>query len=156
LKEKILKDPEFQLWAIMMQASDLFHKARSKELKECGVTFRQAQVLFVLVANQGESTIGELARWLFRASHTISILIYRMERAGLVSIQKGPNARSPMKILITEKGRDLYDKCLNIESIHEVLSVISPEEREQLFKSLKKIRTKSFEYIHEVEQMPYP
>ena len=154
--EKILKDPEFQLWAIMMQASDLFQKARSKELHECGVTYRQAQVLFVLTANRGQSTMGELSKWLFRAPHTISILVDRMERDGLVTRQKGPNARSPMKIVITEKGKDLYEKCLKIESIREVLSVIAPEERERLFKSLGKIRTKSFEYIHEVEQMPYP
>jgi len=152
----ILEDPDFKLWVILMQASDVFAKARAKEVNKYGITFRQSGVLFHLTASNGKSTINGLSRWLMREPNSILVIVNRMGKDGLITKEKGKDGKGRTKIVITKKGRQAYDKCLKWDSIREILSVLSTREKDQLFKSLKKIRGQAFEVLKEIEQLPYP
>ncbi len=152
----LLDDPDFQLWVMLMQASDVFAKARAKEVKKFGVTFRQSGVLFHLAASNGKSTMNELSRWLMRKPHSILVIVNRMEKDGLITKEKGKDGKGRTKIVITKKGMQAYDKCLTRESIRSTLSVLSAGEKDQLFRSLKKIRDQAFEALNEVERFSYP
>jgi len=152
----IFDDPDFQLWVILMQASDVFAKARAKEVNRYGITFRQSGVLFHLAASNGESTIKDLSRWLMREPHSILVIVNRMEKDGLITKERGKDGKGRTKIVITEKGRQAYEKCLKWDSIKETLSVLSAAEKDQLFRSMKKIRGQAFGIINEPEKFSYP
>jgi DNA-binding MarR family transcriptional regulator len=152
----ILGDPDFKLWVILMQASDFFAKARAKEVNRYGVTYRQSGVLFLLTASNGKATMNELSRWLMREPHSILVIVNRMEKDGLITKEKGKDGKGRTKIVITKKGRQAYERCLKLDSIRDILSVLSKRERDQLFKSLKKIRVQASELLNETEQLSYP
>ena len=149
-------DADFKLWVILMQASDVFAKARGKEVKKFGVTFRQSGVLFHLTASNGRSTMGELSRWLMREPHSILVIVNRMEKDGLITKEKDNNGKGRTQVVITPKGREAYAQCLTRDSITETLSVLSSREKDQLFKSLKKIRDQAFTVLNEIDKFPYP
>ena len=80
-------DKEYQLWALLRQTRDAVSRARGKELKEYGISGRQSSILFTiqLIEQTGSiPTPAEIARWQFREPHTVSTLLKRMEREGLV------------------------------------------------------------------------
>lgn len=152
----ILEDPDFKLWVILMQASDFFAKARAKEVNSFGVTYRQSGVLFLLTASNGKATMNELSKWLMREPHSILVIVNRMEKDGLITKEKGKDGKGRTKIVITKKGRQAYERCLKLDSIRDILSVLSKRERDQLFKSLKKIRVQALGLLKETDLLSYP
>ena len=152
----ILKDQDFKLWVILMQASDFFAKARAKEVNKYGVTYRQSGVLFRLAASNGKATMNDLSKWLMREPHSILVIVNRMEKDGLITKEKRKDGKGRTKIVITKKGRQAYERCLNFDSIRDILSVLSKRERDQLFKALKKIRVQALDVLNETEQLSYP
>ena len=90
----------------------------------------QAGVLFILDAIEGKATPTEISRWLLREPHTVSVLLTRMEREGLVSKAKDPGKKSTVTVTLTEKGRQALGQSRERESIREIMSCLSDEERQ--------------------------
>ena len=88
---------------------------------------------------------------------TISGLVGRLLRNGLVNRAKVPGKKNMMEITLTEKGKKAYQDSLKMESIHEILSCLSEEERKQLYATLQKLRDKALKsLIAERESLPFP
>jgi len=135
------------------------YRAREKELSKYGITPRQAAVLFivkVINATEGEATPGKVSRWLLRESHTVSRILTRMENEGLVSKTKGSGKKNEINVTLTEKGEQLYKQSLKRESIKEIMSCLSEEERQQLDSSLEKLRNKALQNLETASQVPFP
>ena len=104
-------------------------------------------ILFVISANGGSVTPSLISNWMLREPHTISSIISRMEKQGLVEKTRKIGGNVEIIITLTEKGRQIYGKISNIESIREMLSCLPEEEREQLSLSLKKLRDKGLSHL---------
>ena len=68
---------------------------------------------------------------------------------GLISRTKDPVKKNSWKIGLTDKGNEAYQNSLVRQTIHEVFSVFSEEERELLIESLQKICNRTLEYMTE-------
>ena len=154
MKDQLAADRDFNLWVLLHQVSDIIFKAREKELSQYGVTTMQAGVLFVIEAVGGKATPGEISRWLLREPHTISSLLTRMERGGLVS--KSIGKRRTLGVTLTAKGRQAFSQSMKRESIREILSCLSEEEHRQLGSSLEKLRDRALQKLTTVMEVPFP
>lgn len=132
-------DKEVQLWALLHRTSDALSKARSKELRGSGISAMQVAVIFFTNIIDGVATPGEISRWLFRESHTISELLRRMEKKGLIKKFKHTTKKNVVGIRITEKGNRMYEEAMKRESIKGLISTLSSEEQEQLSFLLSKL-----------------
>jgi DNA-binding MarR family transcriptional regulator len=84
-------------------------------------------------------TLDELANWTLKEFNSVSTLINRMEKKGLVKkIKKDGDLKT--YIVLTEKGSDLYHKQVTERSIHLIFDKLSTEEKKQLDSILKKVR----------------
>ncbi|MFC1901623.1 MarR family winged helix-turn-helix transcriptional regulator [Chloroflexota bacterium] len=152
-------DQDYQLWVRFNQARDVIFRAREKELGQYDITPRQVAILFTLkILNdiKVKATIVEISRWVLREAHSVSRILTRMETEGLVSRSKGVDKRNEVVINLTEKGEQAYTQSLNRESIREIMSCISEEDRQQLFSYLKKLREKGLEYLAEKAKVHLP
>jgi len=159
MENQFLEDRDYNLWVRLHQARDVSYRAREKELSKYGITPRQAAVLFivkVINATEGEATPGKVSRWLLRESHTVSRILTRMENEGLVSKTKGSGKKNEINVTLTEKGEQLYKQSLKRESIKEIMSCLSEEERQQLDSSLEKLRNKALQNLETASQVPFP
>ena len=149
-------DQDFELWVLVNQVRDLLLKAREKELRPHGITATQAAALFVIEAIGNEATATEISRWLLREHHTVSGLLSRMEKEGLISRSKDFPIRSLARVTLTEKGRQAYYQSAKRACIRNVMRVLSQEERQLLSSFLKKMRDEGIKQLLGDLKPPFP
>jgi DNA-binding MarR family transcriptional regulator len=140
-KKRILKreDPDINLYILLDQTNSIVLNAVELELKHLRVTQPQARVLTMLSRENRPVTLDELANWTLKEFNSVSTLINRMEKNGLVKkIRKDGDLKA--YIVLTEKGSDLYHLQVTERSIHLIFSKFSANEIKQLDSLLKKVR----------------
>jgi len=136
----------YGLWVLLNQARDSMHKAREKELAQYGISSSQAAVLFISNMIDAEVTPSEISRWLLKEPHTVSAIITRMEKQGLVKKIKGKGKNNSVQIALTKAGEEAYHNSEKIQSIKEITSHLTPEEILQLSALLTRLRDISIDY----------
>jgi DNA-binding MarR family transcriptional regulator len=150
-------DEDYKLWVLLNQATDAALRARQKELDRYGISVAQATVFFVIQAIGEKATPAEITRWLLRESHTVTELLNRMEKEGLVTKTKDLERKNMVRVSITEKGRQAYEQSTKRKSIHKVMSSLSQEERQQLRSYLERLRNKALgDLTAERTKPPFP
>ena len=146
-----------ELWALLSQASNALGRVADSELNQVGISMMQAAVL-VFVKNSKEPVIpAHISRWLFREPHTVSQLLMRMEKQGLVKRTKDLDRKNQLRITLTEKGEKAYQKQIEMRSIGKILSTLSPEECDKLGARLKKLRDEAVrELDSRPRELPFP
>jgi DNA-binding MarR family transcriptional regulator len=132
-------DPEINLYVLMDQANSVITQAVELELKHLQITQPQARVLTMLSRQNTPVTLEELANWTLKEFNSVSTLINRMEKKGLIKkIKIDGNLKT--YITLSEKGSDLYHRQVTERSIHLIFSKLSKDEQKQLENTLKKVR----------------
>src|SRR4030042_6918301 len=149
-------DQDYDLWVLLNQAQNLIMNARDIELAEYGTTAMQAAVLFITNAVGEETIPAEISRWLLRKPATISGILDRMEKTGLVERVKDLPRKNLVRIRLTEKGKQAYKQSLKRESLHKVMSCLSDEERQNLASILVKLRNRATKVLTHKEEIPFP
>jgi DNA-binding MarR family transcriptional regulator len=140
-------DDDLMLWWLILQTRSLMYKARSIELQEYMTTPAESQLLWVVKGLDHPPTETEISRWLLREPHAISSILKRMEKKGLAIREKDPERRNITRVRMTEKALELYPLLAKREVVHEIMSVVSDDERRQMRPVLKRIRDKAIESI---------
>ena len=156
MNDQLLDDRDYNLWILLGQARDMVFKARGKELSQYGVTVEQASILFVIRAIGGKATPTEISKWMLREPHTISVILTRMEKDGLVTKRKDLDKKRQIIVALTEKGRQACGQSARRESVREIMSCLSEEERDQLGSLLEKLRDCALNNIARVVLPPLP
>jgi len=150
-----VRDQDYELWVLLAQTRELMYKARQKELAQYNISPQQSAVLFIIKALGDEVTPAEIARYLLREHHSVSELLKRMEKDGLVSKIKDSAKKGRVKILLTQKGEQANKHSMKRKSIKEIISCLSDEERQQLQSSLKKLRDSALK-LAVARELPFP
>jgi DNA-binding MarR family transcriptional regulator len=102
-----------QLCYTLYATSMAINRAYKPLLDELGITYPQYLVLSCLSEEDGR-TITAIADRLALEPSTITPLVKRLERCGLVERRRNPNDERQVHVSLTGKGRDLHAKsaCL--------------------------------------------
>jgi len=149
-------DQDYKLWVLLDQAEHAVSKAREKELSHYSITTVQAAVLFIIQAIGNEATPAEISRWLFRKSHSVSGLLSRMEKEGLVRKVKDLDRKNMVRVTLTEKGQQIYRQSNKRRFIRKIMSCLSEEEHQQLTSCLERLRNKAFKELGVNPKPPFP
>ena len=156
MENSLSVDKDYALWVLLLQAKDTVFKAREKELSQYGISPEQAGVLFIIHTIGNTATPAEISRWLLRKHHTVLGILGRMEKAGLVRKTKDPERKNLVRVTLTEKGQQAYYQSTRIESIREIMSSLSKEERQQLSSCLQTLRDKALKGLGMDQKPPFP
>ncbi|MFC7440787.1 MarR family winged helix-turn-helix transcriptional regulator [Laceyella putida] len=90
------------------------------------------------LSDEGDMTIGELSQKMFLACSTMTDLIDRMEKNGVVERVRDERDRRVVRIHLLEKGREIIDEVLQArrQYLAEILSHLSDEEALKMKKHL--------------------
>jgi MarR family transcriptional regulator, 2-MHQ and catechol-resistance regulon repressor len=107
--------------------------------KQNNITEQQMTVLKILARNPMQ--MNELGRELLVSSPTITSLIDRMEKKGIVKREDCKDRRK-IKIQLTAEGKKLYQKAMEQyrELLQKSFNVLAPEEASELLRLLKKLK----------------
>lgn len=146
----------FELWVLIAQTKDAILRAREQEYARYGISNERRAVLYIVQSKGGCATPVEIARYLFRELHSVTELLVRMEKDGLVVRQKG-SGRSKVEVRLTEAGRDVVRQSLHNEADGKIFSALTRKQRERLAQYLWKLRARTLEHLGVPEwQLNFP
>jgi DNA-binding MarR family transcriptional regulator len=131
---------DFLLWLLLHHSHSAVNKVSQKELVKYGITLPQLAVLREVLRSGEKATPAEIARQLFLESHSVSEQLRRMEEEGLIKKVRDLNRKNLVRIKVTEKGHRFLTRANDRKSIHYLMSVLSEEEKFELWLILAKLR----------------
>jgi DNA-binding MarR family transcriptional regulator len=139
------KDKEYDLWILMSRVYHMIAKLSNMELSKYNILPVQAYMLFIMRAMGSETTPGELSRFVYEQRSSVSDILNRMEKQGLITKEKKSEGKGRVLVKITEKGENVLQQSEQRTHLHNVLATLSEEKRDQLESALEILRDKSIE-----------
>jgi DNA-binding MarR family transcriptional regulator len=139
-----------RLWRQVYQTYTLLKKCEDQIFEEYGLTTEQYGIL-VSIGYLGEpARITDIARWLERSTNSISMIVDRMVKAGLVRRVRDKSDRREVHVFITSKGGNALKPATvaSLETIRKILSPISREDRSTLLSLLGTLKYRILEYLN--------
>ncbi len=136
MKEAFLLDN--QLCFRLYTASRLLTQAYHPLLSEQGLTYPQYLVLLVLWEKDGQP-VNDIARRLFLETNTVTPLLQRMEKEGILTREKGKKDARQMIVSLTRKGKALQEKLTDVPMAvgsAVICDSVNPETAPELFRML--------------------
>ena len=99
-----------QIWFRLYTAARLITQAYTPMLSELGITYPQYLVLMVLWEKDA-IPVNDIARRLLLETNTVTPLLQRMERQGLVIRERGEQDRRQQFVSLTEKGKAMEEQA---------------------------------------------
>jgi DNA-binding MarR family transcriptional regulator len=138
------------LWHKLYITWSLFKQYIDETFKDYGLTSEQYGVL-VSIAYLGEpARITDIARYLERSPNSISMIVDRMVKAGLVKRARDRRDRRVVYVSKTSKAEAILKPAgwAGMDRVHMVLSAISYEDRLVLLDLLAKLRYEILKYLN--------
>lgn len=150
------EDRDYNLWVLIRQTRDAIMKAREKELAQAGISSIQAAVLFTMQAIGEAATPAEISRRLVREPHSVSGLLSRMQKQGLIKKVKDLPRKNMVRVTMTEKGLAAYRISKERASMHTIMSILSEIDKKELWDKLEKLRDKALKLAGIGYILPFP
>jgi len=142
---------EHRLWVIFHQTHDLLGRYEDKCLEDSHLTKEQHLILwlieFMTDGNDNPVILSDVASSLFRNLNSISAIVNRMEKNGLVKKHRDLPDQRAIRLVITPKGKEAFNNAVKPSNllVRRVFSTFSPEELHTIRSLLKKLREKIYE-----------
>ncbi len=136
-------ETDYRLWVLLAQARDALQKARTAELASNGVSAVEAYALFALHDLGPSASPAEVSRMMFRGHNTVSALLVRMEKKGLLERARDRSRRNIWRVNLTEQGKLACERAMEIKSLRAAFSDLSELDKEQLEKHLRSVRDRA-------------
>ena len=94
-------------------AARLITQAYTPMLTELGITYPQYLVLMVLW-EKDEQPVNDIAHRLLLETNTVTPLLQRMEKLGIVSRKKGELDKRQQIVSLTQKGKEMEEKAYEL------------------------------------------
>ena len=132
-------DTDQDLWLLFTHARYAVYRAREKELQALGTSPEHVGALFIIQALGEKATPSEIARQMIRRPHTVSALLKRMVKIGLIKEVKDLDRKNMVRAVLTDKGKRIYKASTLRGPIHRILGQLNDNEKKRFRKTLEKI-----------------
>ena len=142
MNEKFLLDN--QLCFRLYTASRLLTQAYHPLLSEHGLTYPQYLVLLVLWEKDAQP-VNDIAKRLYLETNTVTPLLQRMEKQGIITRAKGEKDARQMIVKLTTKGKDLQETLAEVPDTvgnAVICKSVTYETAPELFKMLDDVIAK--------------
>jgi len=143
------ENPDKGAWVLLRQTYNLVLKCEDRVFSEYELTTEQHAVLMVIKHISGPVRITDIARWLDRSVNSVSMIIDRMVKAGLVRRARDRKDRRTVFVTMTSQAEKAYvlASVAGWGLIQEILSPISNEDKRTLIRLLETLRDKTYDYL---------
>lgn len=129
-----------KLFIVLSRAFKALNEEINKNIQENGLNPTEFAVLELLY-HKGDQPLQQIGGKILLASGSITYVVDKLEKKGYLKRVACPKDRRVTYAQITENGRELIDDIFpNHENrIHELMSSLSPAEKEETIQMLKKL-----------------
>lgn len=144
-----------RLWLLAKQTGDLLKMCTERLFSEYDISTEQYDALVTVKYLGDRVNIIEIAGWLRRSPNSISMLVDRMVKAGLVRRIRDRSDRRLVYVSITSKGEHILELanpgCWEV--IKAILSPLSYEERRAFLSLFDVINRQALQYLNPGEDI---
>jgi len=140
MAQQIKADREYTLVEQITQVADILVKVRERELLPQNLSATAASILFLVDAMGEGVTPARITRMLLREPHSISGILMRMEKQGLVKRTKDMDRKNYIRITLTAKGEKALEKAMRLEGTTHVLSKLTAAQQKELKATLTALK----------------
>jgi len=143
------ENPDKGAWILLRQTYNLVLKCEDRVFSEYELTTEQHAVLMAIKHISGPVRITDIARWLDRSVNSVSMIIDRMVKAGLVRRMRDRKDRRTVFVTMTSQAEKAYvlASVAGWGLIQEILSPLSDEDKRTLIRLLETLRDKTYDYL---------
>ena len=144
-EKRAMTEEARQLTMLLARVSSGLHRAREHELRPLGIPLMHYAVLYILGIEDGPLTPAEISRKLLRRHQGVLQLLGRMEKQGYVTVQRGPRKGGPVKVVMTDKGKEALDLAWEREqAVADIFLSLSEQERGTLKAYLERLCDRAY------------
>ena len=139
-----------KLWRQLYQTYTLLKQCEDRVIEEHGLTTEQFAVLGAMDYFAGPMNITDIAHWLERSTNSITMLVDRMVKAGLVRRVRSKSDRRVVRVTFTSKGKNAIKPATqaSFEVIRKILSQLPYEDRNNLLGLLGATKYEILKYLN--------
>jgi DNA-binding MarR family transcriptional regulator len=142
-------------WAHLYTSLEIVERAREIELSRLGLSVIQVKVLYSLSASHEALTPSKLGRLLSREPHSMSALVNRMEKNGLVTKKRDLKRKNLVRVSLTPKGKQALGRLRGARETARITTCLTGEEIESMTACADKLRARAVEIIRKIQPLPY-
>jgi DNA-binding MarR family transcriptional regulator len=147
-----------RLWFLTHRIRDLLRRCEDQIFAEYGLTTEQYGVLAVMKCLDEPIRVTDIAWGLDRSTNSVSMIVDRMVKAGLVRRVRDRSDRRVVHVIITSKGENALKPAVvaGWEFIREILSPLSSEDRRTFINLNEMVKYKALEHLNpgwDIEKM---
>ena len=129
-----------RLWWVMMRSHRALRLLAEQSIANAGLCLTDFAALEALL-HKGSLSISEIQDKVQLASGSMTAAIDRLEKHGLVVRKSTESDRRARIVQLTEEGKRVATACFekHASDLEDLMSVLSANEKQQLYASLKKL-----------------
>jgi DNA-binding MarR family transcriptional regulator len=129
-----------ELTGLLIEFYERFSSWEQGVVRETGLTLPQMHTLEIIGAS-GELRMKELAGKMGVTTGSLTVLVDRLVRAGLVVRKPDEKDRRSIRVALTPEGRSHFEghHMLHLQLSQDIAGALTPEEAERFPDMLKKI-----------------
>ena len=145
-----LEDLVVTLWRMLSQAYTRFKNGMDQVLTEQGLTMEQYLVLVTIKYHDVPIRITDVARWLERSTNSITMIVDRMVKAGLLRRVRDRSDRRVVNVFLTSKAENALGPANPAawEFMQQGMSSLSSKDKNAFASLLEMINHKLLEYLN--------
>ena len=135
---------------LLHRVRDLIFTCQDRVVAEFGITTEQYSVLIAMKYLVAPVRVTDIARWMERKANSVSMLVDRMVKAGLVKRTRDLKDRREVRLVITSKGEQALELATPgvWRIVQEISSPLSGEDTRTLIRLLETLRDKALEHCN--------
>jgi DNA-binding MarR family transcriptional regulator len=129
-------------WSLLHRVRDVLMRCEEESFSQYGITPEQYGILVALKYLDESARPTDIARWVGRSPNSVSMIIDRMVKAGLVKRARSRKDRREISVVMTSKGESALKPATQtgLEFIQKVMSPLLDEDLSTLVQLLEIIR----------------
>lgn len=137
-------------WLLLHQTYSLLVKAEDSVFAKVGLTTQHHAVLIAMKYLESPVKPSDIAHWLDRNTNTITTLLDRMEKDGLIKRVRDLRDRRSIRLVMTETGEKALNQATALAwpLVQGILQELSEDEMRTLGNLLEKVRGKAFNHLN--------
>lgn len=145
-----LEDLSVKLWRMLYQAYTRFKNGMDQILAEHGLTMEQYLVLATVKYHDSPIRITDIAHWLERSTNSITMIVDRMVKAGLLRRVRDRSDRRTVNVFLTSKAENALKPANPAawEFMQQGMSPLSSADKNAFASLLKMINRKLLAYLN--------
>ncbi len=132
-------DRDYELYGLLISTTEAILKARQKELSDHKIEPARSGVLITIAELGDEATPVNIGKHLLRTRHSISELLSRAEKDGLVEKKYDLERKNGVRVILTPKGSKLAETVRKGLALPKVMSSLEAKQKADLKTLLRKL-----------------